>query len=319
MRPLDGITVVSLEQAVAAPFCTRQLADYGARVIKIERPGEAISRAATTDAVNGLSSYFVWLNRSKESVTLDVKQPAGARRARRAARARRRASCRTSARARRRGSGSTSPTLSRAISRGSSSSTSRATATAARCQPTRKRTTSSCKPRAGSLSVTGSADTPSRAGVSIADIAAGMYAYSGTLMALLQRDETGRGTRVDVSMLEALGGVDEPADLLRATTAGAAGAQRRLASDDRTVRPAPRRRRPRRLVRHSERPRVDAVLRRRCSGGRSWRATSASPTTPRRVANRAELTRDDRATRSRRCRPRRSCNGSTRRTSRTDD
>src|SRR5439155_1300054 len=77
MRPLDGITVVSLEQAVAAPFCTRHLADYGARVIKIERPEGGDFARAYDGAVNGLSSYFVWLNRSKESVTLDVKQPAG--------------------------------------------------------------------------------------------------------------------------------------------------------------------------------------------------------------------------------------------------
>src|SRR3954467_11211829 len=72
--PLDGITVVSLEQAVSAPFCTRQLADYGARVIKIERPGEGDFARRYDRAVNGLSSYFVWLNRSKESVTLDLTQ-----------------------------------------------------------------------------------------------------------------------------------------------------------------------------------------------------------------------------------------------------
>jgi crotonobetainyl-CoA:carnitine CoA-transferase CaiB-like acyl-CoA transferase len=65
MRPLDGITVVSLEQAVAAPFCTRQLADYGARVIKIERPGSGDFARGYDRAVNGLSSYFVWLNRAK--------------------------------------------------------------------------------------------------------------------------------------------------------------------------------------------------------------------------------------------------------------
>jgi len=77
MLPLDGITVVSVEQAVSAPFCTRQLADYGARVIKIERPGEGDFARQYDRAVNWLSSYFVWLNRSKESVTLDVAQPAG--------------------------------------------------------------------------------------------------------------------------------------------------------------------------------------------------------------------------------------------------
>ena len=90
MLPLKGITVVSVEQAVAAPFATRQLADLGARVIKIERPdGGDFARGYDT-TVNGLSSYFVWLNRSKESLTLDLKRPERARRPRAAARARRR-------------------------------------------------------------------------------------------------------------------------------------------------------------------------------------------------------------------------------------
>src|SRR5919204_2909055 len=76
MLPLEGITVVSLEHAVAAPFCTRQLADYGARVIKIERPGEGDFARGYDQKVKGLASYFVWLNRGKESVTLDLKQSA---------------------------------------------------------------------------------------------------------------------------------------------------------------------------------------------------------------------------------------------------
>ena len=77
MRPLDGLTVVSIEQAVAAPFATRQLADLGARVIKIERPDGGDFARGYDASVNGWSSYFVWLNRSKESMTLDLKQPAG--------------------------------------------------------------------------------------------------------------------------------------------------------------------------------------------------------------------------------------------------
>jgi hypothetical protein len=76
--PLDGITVVSLEHAIAAPFCTRQLADLGARVIKVERPGEGDFARAYDSRVNGLASHFVWTNRSKESLTLDLKHP-GAR------------------------------------------------------------------------------------------------------------------------------------------------------------------------------------------------------------------------------------------------
>lgn len=74
MRPLDGITVVSLEHAIAAPFCTRQLADLGARVIKVERPGVGDFARGYDQRVNGLASHFVWTNRSKESLTLDLKQ-----------------------------------------------------------------------------------------------------------------------------------------------------------------------------------------------------------------------------------------------------
>ena len=79
MRPLDGVTVVALEQAVSAPFASRQLADLGARVIKIERPGEGDFARGYDTTVRGLASYFVWLNRSKESVTLDVKHPDASR------------------------------------------------------------------------------------------------------------------------------------------------------------------------------------------------------------------------------------------------
>lgn len=78
MLPLDGVTVVSLEQAVAAPFATRQLADLGARVIKIEREAGDFARGYDT-SVEGMASHFVWLNRSKESVVLDLKDPEGRR------------------------------------------------------------------------------------------------------------------------------------------------------------------------------------------------------------------------------------------------
>ena len=202
MLPLDGITVVSIEQAVSAPFCTRQLADYGARVIKIERPGEGDFARKYDRAVNGLSSYFVWLNRSKESMTLDVVQAAG-----------RDVIDRLLARAdvfvQNLGPGAAArlgmdwPTLSERFPRlivvdisgyGEGGPMS-----------DRKAYDLLVQAESGLLSVTGSADTPSRAGVSIADIAAGMYAYSGTLLALLERAKTGRGTRVAVSMLDALG------------------------------------------------------------------------------------------------------------------
>jgi crotonobetainyl-CoA:carnitine CoA-transferase CaiB-like acyl-CoA transferase len=202
MLPLGGITVVSLEQAVSAPFCTRQLADYGARVIKIERPGEGDFARKYDRAVNGLSSYFVWLNRSKESVTLDVAQATG-----------REVIDRLLSRAdvfvQNLGPGAAVrlgldwPTLSERFPRlivvdisgyGEGGPMS-----------DRKAYDLLVQAETGLLSVTGPADTPSRAGVSIADIAAGMYAYSGTLLALLERAKTGRGTHVGVSMLDALG------------------------------------------------------------------------------------------------------------------
>jgi itaconate CoA-transferase len=201
-RPLDGITVVSIEQAVSAPFCTRQLADYGARVIKIERPGEGDFARRYDRAVNGLSSYFVWLNRSKESITLDLSQPAGRDVLDRLLE-------RTDVFVQNLGPGAATrlgldwPTLSKRLARlivvdvsgygdGGPMSDKKAYDLLIQAE-------------SGLLSVTGSADTPSRAGVSIADIAAGMYAYSGTLLALLERAKTGHGSRVAVSMLEALG------------------------------------------------------------------------------------------------------------------
>jgi crotonobetainyl-CoA:carnitine CoA-transferase CaiB-like acyl-CoA transferase len=187
---------------VSAPFCTRQLADYGARVIKIERPGEGDFARHYDRAVNGLSSYFVWLNRSKESVTLDLTQ--------------------TMAR------GALDVLLSRAdvfvqnLGPGAAGRLGLDWTTLSERYPrlvvvdisgygdagpmaNKKAYDLLVQAESGLLSVTGSSDTPSRCGVSIADIAAGMYAYSGTLMALLQRGRTGHGTRVSVSMLDALG------------------------------------------------------------------------------------------------------------------
>ncbi len=202
MLPLHGITVVSIEQAVSAPFCTRQLADYGARVIKIERPGEGDFARKYDRAVNGLSSYFVWLNRSKESVTLDVALPAG-----------REVVDRLLARAdvfvQNLGPGAAArlgldwPALSERFPRLIVADISGYGEDGPMSD--RKAYDLLVQAESGLLSVTGSADTPSRAGVSIADIAAGMYAYSGTLLALLARAQTGRGTRVGVSMLDALG------------------------------------------------------------------------------------------------------------------
>jgi itaconate CoA-transferase len=200
-RPLDGITVVALEHAIAAPFCTRQLADLGARVIKIERPGAGDFARAYDARVRGLSSHFVWTNRSKESLTLDVKDP----------------------RAR--------PVLEALLARADVLVQNLAPGAAARlglsfealhavhprlivCDisgygddgPYRDRKAYDLliQSESGFLSVTGSADAPAKAGCSIADISAGMYAYSNVLAALLERQRTGLGRRIDVSMLECM-------------------------------------------------------------------------------------------------------------------
>jgi len=199
--PLKGITVVSIEHAVAAPFATRQLADLGARVIKIERPdGGDFARAYDT-AVNGLSSYFVWLNRAKASLTLNLKRaeardvldrllatadvfvqnlaPGAAARLDLAGdglRARYPALvvCSIS------GYGATGPSADK------------------------KAYDLLVQSEAGLLSITGTDDEPCRTGISVADIAAGMYAYSGILAALLARARTGTGTSMDVSLFDAL-------------------------------------------------------------------------------------------------------------------
>jgi itaconate CoA-transferase len=200
-RPLDGTLVVSLEHAIAAPFCTRHLADLGARVIKIERPGVGDFARAYDERVRGLASHFVWVNRSKESLTLDLKQAAAQQ------------------------------VLLRLIARADVLVQNLAPGAAARlgldagtlrprharlivCDisgygadgPYRDKKAYDLliQSEAGFLSVTGSPDEPAKAGCSIADIAAGMYAYSGILAALLQRQKTGEGASIDVSMLEAL-------------------------------------------------------------------------------------------------------------------
>src|SRR5437764_4838775 len=202
MLPLEGITIVSLEQAVAAPFATRQLADLGARVIKIERPGVGDFARGYDTTVGGLASYFVWLNRSKESLTLDLKRPkaqrilhqllAGAdvfiqnlapgateRLGFGAASLReeypRLIVCDVS------GYGSSGPYQDK-----------KAYDLLVQCET-------------GVVSVTGTPETPAKVGISIADTAAGMYAFTGILTALYQRERTKLGTALEISMFEALG------------------------------------------------------------------------------------------------------------------
>ncbi|CAN7758211.1 MULTISPECIES: CaiB/BaiF CoA transferase family protein [unclassified Variovorax] len=206
MQPLKGLTVVTLEHAIAAPFATRQLADLGARVIKIERPGSGDFARGYDERVHGLASHFVWTNRSKESLTLDVKHPEAA------------------------------TILERLVLEKADVVVQNLAPGAAARLGLGYEMLSAAKPglivcdisgygddpinpgpyrdkkaydlliqsEAGFVSVTGTPDEPCKAGPSIADIAAGMYAYSSILAALLQRGQTGKGQRIDISMLESL-------------------------------------------------------------------------------------------------------------------
>ena len=202
VRPLDGITVVALEHVIAAPFCTRQLADLGARVIKIERPGSGDQVRAYDTRAQGLSSHFTWVNRSKESLTLDLKQPAALEVVHDLlARADVLVQNLAPGAAARMGFGHEAlreryPRLITCDISGYGND-----------GPYRDKKAYDLliQSEAGFLSVTGTPDQGVKAGISIADIAAGTYAYSNILAALLQRGRTGRGSHIDVSMLEALG------------------------------------------------------------------------------------------------------------------
>jgi len=201
-RPLDGITVVSLEHAVAAPFCTRQLADMGARVIKIERPGVGDFARGYDTRVKGLASHFVWINRGKESVTLDLKHPdAQAVLRQLLAQADVLVQNLAPGAAARMGLSfeALHPSLPRLVVCDISGYGNHG--------PYRDKKAYDLliQSEAGYLSVTGTPDEPVKSGNSIADIAAGMYAYSNILSALLLRERTGVGEHIDVSMLEALG------------------------------------------------------------------------------------------------------------------
>jgi len=201
MRPLEGVTVVALEHVIAGPFCTRQLADLGARVIKIERPEVGDPSRAYDERVHGMSSHFVWTNRSKESITLDLKQEAA------------------------------QTIVHKLLEKGDVLLQNLAPGAAARmgfsydqlkdryprlivCDisgygadgPYRDKKAYDLliQSESGLLSVTGTPDTPSKAGCSIVDIASGMYAYTNILAALIQRGRTGKGCRIDISMLESM-------------------------------------------------------------------------------------------------------------------
>ncbi|MFF9184255.1 CaiB/BaiF CoA transferase family protein [Streptomyces misionensis] len=200
--PLSGLIVVSLEQAVAAPFATRQLADLGARVIKIERPGGGDLARGYDRTVRGMSSHFVWLNRGKESVQLDVRSAEGNRHLHALVeRADVLVQNLAPGAAARLGIGhdvlaQRHPRLITCDISGYGSSG---------AYRDRKAYDLLVQCEAGLVSLTGTPETPSKVGLSIADICAGMYAYSGILTALLRRGRTGAGSQIEVSMLEALG------------------------------------------------------------------------------------------------------------------
>ena len=202
LSPLDGITVVSLEHAVAAPFCTRQLADLGARVIKVERPGSGDFARGYDQRVKGQSSHFTWLNRNKESLALDVKHPQAKAALLQLLR--------------------TADVLVQNLAPGAAARMGLSYEALKAHNPKlivcdisgygadgpyrdKKAYDLLIQSEAGFLSVTGTPETPSKSGISVADIAAGMYAYTNILSALLLRGKTGEGSHIDVSMLEAMG------------------------------------------------------------------------------------------------------------------
>tara|TARA_R110000822_G_scaffold309323_6_gene438683 strand:- start:3242 stop:4420 length:1179 start_codon:yes stop_codon:yes gene_type:complete len=201
MLPLDGLLVVSLEHAIAAPLATRHLADLGARVIKIERPEGGDFARAYDQRARGVASHFAWCNRSKESLTLDVKHPqANAALMKLVAKA---------------------DVLVQNLAPGAAARLGLSYEALSARDPRiivcdisgygdsgpyveKKAYDLLIQAESGFLSITGTADAPAKAGNSIADISAGMYAYSGILAALLERGRTGRGRRVDIALLESM-------------------------------------------------------------------------------------------------------------------
>jgi itaconate CoA-transferase len=201
LRPLDGITVLALEHAISGPFCTRQLADLGARVIKIERPGPGDFARHYDERVRGLASHFIWCNRSKESLTLNLKSPEADEVLRRLL--------------------SISDVLVQNLSPGAASRLGLSYEVLRNKHPKlivcdisgygsdgpyrqKKAYDLMIQSESGFLSVSGSDNEPAKAGNSIADIAAGMYAYSNILAALINRGKSGRGCQIDISMLESM-------------------------------------------------------------------------------------------------------------------
>ena len=201
VKPLDPVTVVSLEHAIAAPFCTRQLADLGARVIKVERPEVGDFARSYDQRARGESSHFVWVNRSKESLALDLKNPEHLQVLKQLI--------------------AKADVLVQNLAPGATARMGLDASSLRAVHPRlivcdisgygnegpyrdKKAYDLLIQSESGYLSVTGTPETPSKSGNSIADIAAGMYAYTNILSALIQRDKTGEGAHIDISMLEAL-------------------------------------------------------------------------------------------------------------------
>ena len=201
MRPLEGITVIALEHVIAGPFCTRQLAELGARVIKIERPGVGDPARAYDNRVKGQASHFVWTNRSKESLTLDLKQEEARGVVRKLL--------------------ENADVLVQNLAPGAAARMGFSYEGLRDQYPRlivcdisgygadgpyrdKKAYDLLIQSESGLLSVTGTPESPSKAGCSIVDIASGMYAYTNILAALIQRGKTGKGCRIDISMLESM-------------------------------------------------------------------------------------------------------------------
>jgi itaconate CoA-transferase len=201
MRPLEDVTVIALEHVIAGPFCTRQLADLGARIIKIERPEVGDPARAYDDRVRGMSSHFVWTNRSKESITLDLKKEEAREIVHRLLK--------------------NADVLVQNLAPGAAARMGFSYDALKDTYPRlivcdisgygadgpyrdKKAYDLLIQSESGVLSVTGTPDTPSKAGCSIVDIASGMYAYTNILAALIQRGRTGKGCRIDISMLESM-------------------------------------------------------------------------------------------------------------------
>ncbi|KUI23756.1 carnitine dehydratase [Mycobacterium sp. GA-2829] len=229
--PLSGVTVLSLEHAVAAPFATRQLADLGARVIKVERPGSGDFARQYDDSVNGESSYFVWLNRSKESIAIDVKSEGGHQILHELAE-------RADVIVQNLGPGAAARLgLSAEEIRARDPRKIVVSVTgwgASGPWADRKAYDLLVQCETGLVSLTGTPDEVAKVGVSIADIAAGMYAFSGTLAALYRREATGEGATIEVSLFEALAEwVGQPAHF----TAGAGRQPGRFGAQHATIAP----------------------------------------------------------------------------------